>query len=304
PKRLAVIGGGVIGLEIGMLYQKFGSEVTVVELADQLLPGTDKDVASTIGKVCKKRKINVHLQSKAARYEKTSDGLALYVETASGEVKVACDKILLSVGRRPNADAMGLENIGVITEKGRVPVNNMMQTNLPHIYAIGDVTGGELLAHKASKQGMVAAEHAAGMNVVYDVKAMPGAIFTDPEIGAVGLTEAQALDKGIDYITGVFPFAASGKAMATGHTEGFAKLIGRKSDRVLIGAHIIGPHASDLISEATLGIEMGATIDDIALTVHAHPTTAESLMEAAEVALGHPIHIAPKKKPNLKKVHG
>jgi len=302
PKRFVVIGGGVIGLEIGMLYQKFGSEVTVVELANQLLPGTDHEVADAILKICKKRKINVHLESKAVKYEKSKDGLLLHVSTPKGTIQIPCDKILLSVGRRPNPEGFGLEKVGVKTENGRIPVNHVMQTNIPYVYAIGDVTGGELLAHKASKQGMVAAEHIAELASAYDVKAMPGAIFTDPEIGAVGLTEKQARDKGIDIITGVFPFVASGKAMATGHTDGFVKLIGRKSDRVLLGCHIIGPHASDLISEATLAIEMGATIDDLALTVHAHPTTAETLMEAAEVALGHPIHIASKKSPT-KKAH-
>lgn len=304
PKRLAVIGGGVIGLEIGMLYQKFGSHVTVVELGEQLLPGTDKEIANTILKVCKKRKIDVLLTSKATSYEEASDGLILHVETSDGNTQIECDKILLSVGRRPSAQGLGIEALGITHENGRVMVNHTMQTNIGHVYAIGDVTGGELLAHKASKQGIIAAEHIAGLPSAYDVKAMPGAIFTDPEIGMVGLTEEQAKSKGIDYITGVFPFAASGKALATGHTEGFVKLVGRKDDRILLGAHIIGPHASDLVSEATLAIEMGATIDDLALTVHAHPTTAETIMEAAEVALGHPIHIAGKKKPSLKKVHG
>lgn len=303
PKHLAVIGGGVIGLEIGMLYQKFGSKVTVVELADQLLPGTDEDIAKTIQKICKKRKIDVHLKSKATGYKKTKDGLALEVETPNGKVTVDCDKILLSVGRRPNAEGLGLEKLGVQTEGSRIPINQVMQTNIPYVYAIGDVTGGALLAHKASKQGIVAAEHIAEMESAYDVKAMPGAIFTDPEIGAVGMTEKEAVEKGIEIVTGTFPFLASGKAMATGHTDGFVKVIGRKSDRVLLGCHIIGPHASDLISEATLAIEMGATIDDMALTVHAHPTTAETLMEAAEVALGHPIHIAPKKSSAKKKAN-
>lgn len=295
PKRFVVIGGGVIGLEIGMLYQKFGSHVSVIELGDQLLAGTDKDIATTMAKTCKSKGLDIHLKSQAKSYKKTSDGLVLTIETPKGATDILCDKILLSVGRHPNADGLGLDKVGLeLTPKG-LAVSDTLQTKVPHIYAIGDITGGALLAHKASKQGMVAAEHIAGKEVAYDIKAMPGAIFTDPEIGAVGLTESQAKLQNIDIITGTFPFAASGKAMATGHTEGFAKLIGRKSDRILIGAHIIGPHASDLIAEATLGIEMGATIDDIALTVHAHPTTSESLMEAAEVALGHPIHIVAKR---------
>jgi dihydrolipoamide dehydrogenase len=295
PKRLAVIGGGVIGMEIGMMYQKFGSEVTVVELADQLLPGTDSDIAKTLLRICKKRNIQIHLKTKALGYQKTDQGLSLEIETSKGKESIACDTILLSVGRAPNAKGLGLDQAGVKTERGRVLVNQTMQTNIPYIYAIGDVAGGALLAHKASKEGLVAAEHIAGLASAYDVKAMPGAIFTDPEIGAVGMTEAQAKEKGIDVIVGNFPFAASGKALSMGSTDGFVKLVGRKSDHVLLGAHIIGPHASDLISEATLAIEMGATIDDLALTVHAHPTTAETLMEASEVALGHPIHVVQKK---------
>lgn len=301
PKRIVVIGGGVIGLEIGMLYQKFGSEVTVVEMNDQLLPGIDHDIADTILKICKKRKMTIHLKCQAQSYEKTGEGLVLKVKSDKGNLDIACDQILLSVGRRPDGSGLGLEEIGVKLDKGRVLVNNTMQTNIPYIYAIGDVVGGQLLAHKASKEGLVAAEHIGELASAYDVKAMPAAIFTDPEIASVGLTEKEALEKGIEIVTGVFPFLASGKALSTGHTDGFVKMIGRKSDRVLLGCHIIGPHASDLIAEPTLGIEMGATIDDIALTVHAHPTTAETLMEACEVALGHPIHIPQKAKPNVKK---
>jgi len=296
PKRFAVIGGGVIGLEIGMLYQKFGAQVSVIELGDQLLAGTDKDIAKTMAKICKKKGLDVHLGAQAKRYEVLKNGLALHVDTAKGPVEINCDKILLSVGRRPNADGFGLDKAGLTLGPKGLEVSETLQTKVAHIYAIGDITGGALLAHKASKQGMIAAEHIAGKQVAYDVKAMPGAIFTDPEIGAVGLTEAEVKAQGTDYITGTFPFAASGKAMATGHTDGFVKLIARKDNRVLLGAHIIGPHASDLVAEATLGIEMGATLDDIALTVHAHPTTSESVMEAAEVALGHPIHIVAKKK--------
>lgn len=296
PKRLAVIGGGVIGLEIGMLYQKFGSQVTVVELAPQLLPGTDTDIAKAIEKICTKRKIAVHLNAKAQGYEKTKDGLILKVDTANGPVQVPCDKILLSVGRAPNGAAIGLDKIGVNMDRGRVIINKHMQTNLPHIYAIGDVAGQPLLAHKASKEGIVAAEHIGGHHAEYDVKAMPGAIFTDPEIASVGLTEEECKKQGIEYFTGVFPFAALGRAVSTRATDGFVKVIGKKSNGLLLGTHIMGPHASDLISEATLGIEMGATIEDLALTVHPHPTTSEAIMEACEDALGLPIHTI-KRKP-------
>jgi dihydrolipoamide dehydrogenase len=296
PKRLAVIGGGVIGLEIGMLFQKFGTQVTVVELGDQLLPGTDKEVAKAIEKICTKRKIAIHLNAKALGYEKSKDELILKVDTQKGPLQVPCDKILLAVGRSPNGTMIGLDKIGVNMDRGRVLINQHMQTNLPHIYAIGDVAGQPLLAHKASKEGIVAAEHITGHDGVYDVKAMPGAIFTDPEIAAVGLTEEECKKQNIEYFTGMFPFAASGRALSTRATDGFVKVIGKKSNGLVLGVHIIGPHASDLIAEATLAIEMGASVEDIALTVHAHPTTSESVMEACEDALGLPVHTM-KRKP-------
>lgn len=296
PKRLAVIGGGVIGLEIGMLYQKFGTKVTVVELANQLLPGTDADVAKAIEKICLKRQMGIHLESKALGYERKGNDLILNVETKQGTVQVPCDKILLSVGRAPNGAMIGLDKIGVNMNRGQVLVNKHMQTNVAHIYAIGDVAGQPLLAHKASKEGIVAAEHASGHeHAEYDVKAMPGAIFTDPEISAVGLTEDDCKKQKIEYFTGMFPFAALGRAVSTRATDGFVKVIGKKSNGLLLGVHIIGAHASDLIAEATLAIEMGASVEDLALTVHPHPTISESVMEAAEDALGLPIHTIKRK---------
>jgi dihydrolipoamide dehydrogenase len=295
PKRLAVIGGGVIGMEIGMLFQKFGTQVTVVELSPNLLPGTDTDVSKALEKICTKRKITLHLDSKALGYEKSKNELILKVETKKGPVQVPCDKILLAVGRAPNGTMLGLEKIGVTLDRGRVPVNKHMQTNLAHIYAIGDVAGQPLLAHKASKEGIVAAEHIAGHHGEYDVRAMPGAIFTDPEIATVGLSEDDCKKQNIEYFVGQFPFAASGRALSTRATDGFVKVIGNKSNGLLLGCHIIGPHASDLIAEATLAIEMGATVEDMALTVHPHPTTSESVMEACEDALGLPIHTMKRK---------
>lgn len=296
PQRLAVIGGGVIGLEIGMLYQKFGSQVTVIEMGNQLLPGTDAEIATAIEKICMKRKMGIYLNAKAQGYEKTDHGLLLRVDSSNGPVQVSCDKILLSVGRTPNGTMIGLDKIGVNMDRGRVLINQHMQTNIPNIYAIGDVAGQPLLAHKASKEGIVAAEHIAGHDGIYDVKAMPGAIFTDPEIASVGLTEEECKKQNIEYIKGMFPFVASGRALSTRATDGFVKVIGKKSNGLVLGVHIMGPHASDLIAEATLAIEMGATIEDIALTVHAHPTTSESIMEACEDALGLPIHTMKRRK--------
>lgn len=292
PKHLLVIGGGVIGLEIGMMYQKFGSQITVVEMMDQLLPGVDTEVAQWLNRICRKKGITVHLSAKAIGYKKAKNGVSVEIQTPKGKETINCDVILLSVGRKPHAAGLGLEKIGVkIHEKGFIPVNQHLQTNLSHIYAIGDVIGPPLLAHKASKEGLIAAENIAGHPEVYDVRAMPGAIFTDPEVATVGLSEEQAKEKGIPYIIGKFPFAALGRAVSTGHPEGFAKIVAEKGTGVVIGGHIIGAGAGDLVSELTLAIEMGATIEDLSLTVHPHPTLSESIMESAEAAVGKAIHI-------------
>ncbi len=292
PKRLCVIGGGVIGMEIGMLYQKLGTEVTVIEMMDQLLPGTDREISETLSRICRKRKISVYLSSKALSYEKKKGGLTVSVQTPKEKITVACDVILLSIGRTPNAKGFGLEKIGVqLGPKGNLQVNKKLQTNLSHIYGIGDVIGPPLLAHKASKEGLVAAEIIAGHPEELDVRAMPGAIFTDPEIATVGLSEEEARKSGADILVGKFPFAVSGRAMSTEQTEGFVKTISDKKNNLLLGVQIIGPNASDLISEASLAIEMGATVEDLALTVHPHPTLSESVMESAEAALGRAIHI-------------
>ena len=306
PKSMVVIGGGVIGMEMGMLYEKLGTKVTVVEMTDQLLPGTDKEVAQTLQRVCKKRSIDVYVSSKALSYEEKKGTLNVKLETQKGSVDVPCEVILLSVGRAPNGGDLGLGKYGVkVTDRGMIPVNGKMQTNVPHIYAIGDVSGPPLLAHKASKEGLVAAEVIAGGHEEYDVRAMPGAIFTDPEIATVGLNEEEAKAKGLKVYTGKFPFAASGRALSSEQTDGFAKLVIEEGTDLLVGASIIGAGASDLISEVTFGIEMGASVEDMAMTVHPHPTMSETLMEAAEAALGKPIHtVARKSSPKRERKHG
>lgn len=291
PKRMTVIGGGVIGMEIGMLYQKFGTEVTVVEFMPQLIPGVDVEISQALQRTCKKRGINVFTSTKALGYEKKKDGLAISVETPKGNETIMSDVILLSVGRTPNGLGFGLEKIGVnVHAKGSITVNNKLQTNIPNIYAIGDVVGPPQLAHKASKEGLVAAECIAGHNEIYDVRAMPGAIFTDPEIATVGLSEEEAQKQGYETLVGKFPFAASGRALSTRQTDGFVKVVADKKNKLILGVHMMGPEVSNLISEATLAIEMGATLEDLALTVHPHPTLSECLMEAAEGALGKAIH--------------
>jgi dihydrolipoamide dehydrogenase len=262
-----------------------------VELTNQLIPGVDREIAQTLERACRQRKITLHLSSRALGYYKKKGGLTVEVQTPKGKQEIPCDVVLLSVGRRPDGTGLGLEKIGVTIAQGMIPVNNRLQTNIPNIYAIGDVAGPPLLAHKASKEGIVAAECIAGQNVEYDVKAMPAATFTDPEVATVGMTEVDAKSKGIDAFSSKFPFLASGRALSTRHTEGFVKVVAEKGTNLLLGVHIIGPSASDLIGEAALAIELGATVEDLALTVHPHPTLSEALMEAAEGALGRAIHM-------------
>jgi dihydrolipoamide dehydrogenase len=297
PKRMVVIGGGVIGMELGMLYQKFGTEITVLEASPQILNGIDPDVSQLLQRICKKRKIQIYLSTKASGYEKKKDGLHVTIETPKGKETIICDQVLLSVGRAPNGKNLGLEEIGVkVDPKGFIPVNQKQQTNVSHIFAIGDVVGQPQLAHKASKEGIVAAEVIAGINTEYDVRAMPGAIFTDPEIATVGKTEEEAKKEGFQTFSGKFQMGALGRAISTEATDGFIKVVGDQKTHQILGVHMIGASSSDMISEASLAIEMGARVEDLALTVHPHPTYSEALMEAAEGALGHAIHMLNRKE--------
>lgn len=293
PKRLLVVGGGVIGLELGTFFAKVGSQVTVVELMPQLLPGTEIDLVQIVQRALKKRGVAIHLESKVKSATVLGDGTAkVSVETKKGEISIDVDKVLVCVGVRPNVESLNLDAVHVqLSEKKFIKVDHTLRTNVGNIFAIGDVTGGPLLAHRASKQGIVAAEALAGRRSVYDVRAMPGAIFTDPEVATVGMTEAEAEKAGYKPRVGKFPFAASGRALSTGETEGFVKIVADQASDIVLGAAIVGPEASNLIAEAALAIEMGATAEDLALTVHAHPTLPESLMEAAEAVHGRAIHI-------------
>lgn len=292
PAELCVIGGGYIGLEIGSLYAAFGSKVTVVEATDSLLPGTDPELVRVIERELKRRGVKVFLNSKALAWQEKKTKAEIKISTPKGEEILRADKILVAVGRIPNTQHLGLENCGVaLDEKGFIPVDSQRKTNVKNIFAIGDCAGGPLLAHKASKEGLIAANVIAGKQDVYDVRAMPAVIFTTPEIAYVGLDEAKAKSLGHTIKVGKFPFLASGKALVTGETDGFVKIISdAKSDEVL-GVFIVGKEASNLIGEACLAIEMGATVEDIARTVHPHPTLTESLMEAAEALHGSAIHI-------------
>jgi dihydrolipoamide dehydrogenase len=293
PKRLLVIGGGVIGLELGMVYQKFGSEITVVEATNSLLPGVDPDCTAVVEKRLLKHGAKVLKNAKAMGYEKNADGsLAVKVDLGGGKHDtLVADTVLVAVGMRPNGVGLGLEEIGVKVERGFVPTDPLGQTNVPGVYAIGDVSGHPMLAHKASKEGEVVAEIIAGHKAAKDWVAIPAAIFTDPEIATAGLTEAMAKEKGIEVKVGKFPFAALGRAMAVAETEGFFKVVANKKTNELLGVHIVGPEASDLISEGALALEMHAFLEDIGLTIHPHPTLGEGFMEAAMNGLGHAIHI-------------
>jgi len=292
PKNLAIIGGGVSGLEMGTMFAQLGCKVTVIEMLDQLLPGTDIDLVRIVERSLRKLGIEYHVKSKANEYRNGK----LHATLEDGrEGAFEAEKVLVTVGRRPNTDGIGLEKAGVQTDShGFIRVNKKMQTNVSGVYAIGDVIGPPMLAHKASKEGIVAAEVIGGMNSEADFHAIPGVIFTDPEIATVGLTESQAKENGYDPIVGKFPFTALGRALLAGETEGFAKVVADKASKLLLGVHIVGAEASDLISEAALAIEMGATLDDVGLTVHPHPTLPEAVMEAAEAAEGKAIHILQK----------
>ncbi|OGQ04084.1 MAG: dihydrolipoyl dehydrogenase [Deltaproteobacteria bacterium RIFCSPLOWO2_01_44_7] len=292
PKNLCVIGGGYIGLEIGSLYAALGSSVTVVEATPSLLPGTDPEATQVVAKELKKRGIKVLLRTKALSWQEAKGNAELVVDKNGEKDVLVFNKILVSVGRVPNSKNLGLENIGVqLDPKGFIKVDEQRQTNVQGIYAIGDCAGQPMLAHKASKEGLIAASVIAGGSDVYDVRAMPAVIFTTPEIASVGLMEEEAKKAGYEIKVGKFPFAASGKALAVGKTDGFTKIISDAKSDIVLGVLIVGEEASNLIGEASLAIEMGATTEDIARTVHPHPTLTETLMEAAEAVHGRAIHI-------------
>jgi len=289
PRNFVIIGGGVSGLELGMAYARFGSHVTVIEMLDQLLPGIDIELVRVVERTLRKLGVETHLK---ARAKWAKDGKVGAQLSDGKEIEVPADKVMVVVGRRPNSDQIGLETTGVKTDQGGfIQVDAQMQTNVPGIYAIGDIVGQPLLAHKASKQGTVAAEVIAGEASAADFKAIPGAIWTDPEIATVGLTETEAKKQGYEVIVGRFPFSALGRAVAVGETDGFIKVVADKKSEQILGVHMVGADVTDLISEAALAIEMGATLDDLALTVHPHPTLPEALMEATEAAKGKAIDI-------------
>jgi dihydrolipoamide dehydrogenase len=294
PKRLVVVGGGYIGLELGGMFAKLGTAVTVVEMTPQLLPGFDPDVVKVIARRLKKSGVTTLLETRALGWEKTDDGIVVHLENATGKVDVAADYVLVTVGRRPNTRDIGLEAVGVEMAGPFIKVDRQLRTNIPSIFAIGDVAGQPMLAHKATHEGEVAAEVIAGHRVQYDAKTVPAVVFTDPEIATAGLDEPAAAARG-PILVGKVPFAAVGRALTMGDSEGFYKVIVDAETKLILGVTIIGPHASDLISEAALAIEMSAEALDVGLTIHPHPTLGEGLMEAAKAALGEAIHVVNRK---------
>lgn len=291
PERLLIIGGGVIGVEFADLFGAFGVDVTVVEMLDSLLPLMDPDLGQALAKIMEKRGANLNLSSRVTRLDAVSGGLRATLATPAGEVGIDADKVLVAVGRRPNVEDLGLEIAGVHVEKTGIPVDTRMQTNIPGIYAIGDVTGGVQLAHVASQGGEVAVENALGHASTLNLKTIPAIVYTDPEIASVGLTEQQTRDAGYDVKTGRFPLRASGKALTYGETNGFVKVVTESRFGEVLGLHIVAPHASDLIHEGGLALALEATLDEVASTLHGHPTLGEAVREAVLAARGGAIHI-------------
>jgi len=292
PRRMVVIGGGYIGLELGTVYAKLGSKVTVVEALDTILAGMDKDCVKVVAQKLRKMGVEVMLNTKASRWENRKDHAVVTVAGKQGDVAIDADRILVSVGRRPNTDALGLDKVGVALDpKGFVKVDQCLRTNVAGIYAIGDAAGGVMLAHKATKEAEVVAELIAGHRAAMDARTIPAVVFTDPEIASTGMTEEQATAAGHKIKVGRFPFAALGRALSVNDTDGFAKVIADAESEEVLGLHVVGNGASDLISEGTLAIEMGAVLQDLQLSIHPHPTLSEAVMEAAAAARGEAIHV-------------
>ncbi|MBS1517177.1 MAG: dihydrolipoyl dehydrogenase [Bacteroidetes bacterium] len=299
PKSMLVIGGGYIGLELGTVYSALGTKVTVAEMLPGLLNGADRDLVSVLASKIKNSFDSVLLETKVTSIKESSKGIRVkFLNKKNEESEKTFESVLVSVGRKPNSSGLSLENAGVkINEKGFIITDNQTRTSVKNIFAIGDVAGEPMLAHKASHEGRVAAEIIAGHKSAFEPKAIPAVVFTDPEIAWCGVTEAEAKEKGLDYTVSKFPWAASGRSLTLGRTDGLTKLIIENKTERILGVGIAGPNAGDLIAEGALAIEMGANATDLKLTIHPHPTLSETLMESAEVFFGQSTHIyRPKRK--------
>jgi dihydrolipoamide dehydrogenase len=294
PGHLVVIGGGVIGLELGSVWRRLGAEVTVIEFLDRLVPGMDGEIAKQFQRVLEKQGLKFRLSSKVTAAEKSAAGVTLTVEPAAGGAaeQVQADVVLLAIGRRAHTEGLGLDAVGVaLDERGRVKVDGHYATNIPGIYAIGDVIAGPMLAHKAEEEGVALAEMLAGQHGHVNYGAIPGVVYTWPEVATVGATEEELKAAGTEYRVGKFPFTANGRARAMGDIDGFVKILADKRTDKLLGAHILGPDAGTMIAEIVTAIEFGASAEDIARTCHAHPTLNEAVKEAALAVEGRALHI-------------
>jgi len=293
PKELVVVGAGVIGLEIGSVWARLGAKVTVVEYLDRILPGMDGEVAKQFQRILQKQGFTFQLGSKVTKVETGKKGATVTVEPAAGGTATTlnADIVLVAIGRRPNTDGLGLDKAGVATEKGRVVIDDHFKTNVAGIYAIGDVVRGPMLAHKAEDEGVAVAEIIAGKHGHVNYDAIPGIVYTAPEVAAIGKTEEELQAAGVAYKVGKFPFTANGRARAMRHTDGFVKVLADAATDRVLGCHIIGPHAGDLIAEVTVLMEFGGSSEDLARTCHAHPTLAEAVKEAAMAVEKRQIHM-------------
>ena len=296
PKKLVVIGGGYIGTELGTAYANLGSEVTIVEGAKDILGGFEKQMTALVKRRLKQKGVTVVTKALAKGVEESKDGVKVTYEVKGEEVAVDADYVLVTVGRRPNTQEIGLEQAGIeVDDRGLIKIDKQCRTNVENIYAIGDIVTGPPLAHKASYEGKVAAEAIAGEKSEIDYLGIPAVCFTDPELASVGYSEKDAKDEGIAVKPGRFPYAVNGRALALNETEGFVKLIVREDDGVIIGGQVAGASASDIIGEIGLAVEAGMTAEDLSLTIHAHPSLGEMVMEAAEIAIDKPIHMMKQK---------
>lgn len=297
PKRLLVIGGGIIGLEMATVYNALGSKISVVELQDSLIPGADKDIVKPLFNRIKEQYEAIYLNTKVSKIEPLKSGLKVTFEGDNAPEPQTFDKILVAVGRSPNGKLINAEAAGVaVNDYGFIEVNKQMQTNVPHIYAIGDIVGQPMLAHKATHEGKVAAEHITGRKVAFDAMTIPSVAYTDPEVAWMGMSEDEAKKQGVDYVKGAFPWAASGRSLSLDRDEGLTKALFEKETGKLIGAGIVGPNAGELIAEAVLALEMGADAEDIGLSIHPHPTLSETFAFAAEMAEGNITDLMPPRK--------
>src|SRR5690625_4506535 len=292
PKKLVVIGGGYIGTELGSAYANLGTELVILEGMDEILGGFEKQMTSIVKKRLEKKGATIITKAMAKGVEESKDGVKVTYEVNGKEETVDADYVLVTVGRKPNTSDIGLEQVGIeLDDRGLIKIDEQCRTSVDNIYAIGDIVAGPPLAHKASYEGKVAAEAIAGQKRAIDYQAIPAVVFSDPELASVGYSEQEAKDAGYDVKAAKFPYAANGRALSLNDSDGFVKLVTRKEDGLIIGAQVAGANASDIIAELGLAIEAGMTAEDIALTIHAHPTLGEMVMEAADVALDAPIHI-------------